>query len=58
MLAVLTASGVDAGLAAAAIVAYRAISLGLQATIGGAAVGLLVPSVRAEARRHPSRPGS
>jgi uncharacterized protein (TIRG00374 family) len=58
MLAVLTASGVDAGLGAAAIVVYRAISLGLQATIGGAAVGLLVPSVRAEARRRSVQPGS
>jgi uncharacterized membrane protein YbhN (UPF0104 family) len=35
MLGVLTASGVDAGMGAAAIVVYRAISLGLQSGVGG-----------------------
>jgi uncharacterized membrane protein YbhN (UPF0104 family) len=48
---VLTQSGVDAGAGAAAIVIYRAISLGLQSALGAIAIGLLIPSVRAEARR-------
>jgi uncharacterized protein (TIRG00374 family) len=51
MLGVLTASGVDAGEGAAAIVVYRAIALGLQSATGAAALGILVPSLRAEARR-------
>jgi uncharacterized membrane protein YbhN (UPF0104 family) len=51
MLLVLTQSGVDAGAGAAAIVIYRAISLGLQSTLGAIAIGLLIPSVRAEATR-------
>jgi uncharacterized membrane protein YbhN (UPF0104 family) len=51
MLGVLTASGVGAGAGAAAIVVYRAVSLGLQAALGSVAVGLLIPAVRAEARR-------
>jgi uncharacterized membrane protein YbhN (UPF0104 family) len=51
MLGVLTASGVGAGPGAAAIVVYRAVSLGLQAALGALAVGLLIPAVRAEARR-------
>jgi uncharacterized membrane protein YbhN (UPF0104 family) len=51
MLGVLTASGVDDAAGAAAIVVYRAVSLGLQAALGAVAVGLLVPAVRAEARR-------
>jgi uncharacterized membrane protein YbhN (UPF0104 family) len=60
MLGVLTASGVDAGAGAAAIVVYRAIALGLQSGIGAVAIALLVPSVRREAaaRRSPGRPGS
>jgi uncharacterized membrane protein YbhN (UPF0104 family) len=51
MLLVLTQSGVDAGAGAAAIVVYRAVSLGLQSALGAVAVGLLIPSVRAEATR-------
>jgi uncharacterized membrane protein YbhN (UPF0104 family) len=50
MLGVLTASGVAAAPGAAAIVVYRAISLGIQSSVGAVAVGILVPSVRAEAR--------
>ena len=41
MLGVLTASGVDAGLAAAAIVLCRFVSLGLQALAGAIAVATL-----------------
>jgi uncharacterized membrane protein YbhN (UPF0104 family) len=41
MLGVLTASGVDAGLAAAAIVLYRFVSLGIQAVAGAIAVAAL-----------------
>jgi uncharacterized membrane protein YbhN (UPF0104 family) len=51
MLAVLTASGVATAPATAAIVVYRAIALGMQSTAGAIAVGLLIPSVRAEAHR-------
>jgi uncharacterized membrane protein YbhN (UPF0104 family) len=61
MLGVLTASGVDAGTGAAAIVVYRAIALGLQSGVGAVALALLIPSVRAEAaeaRRSSGRPGS
>jgi uncharacterized membrane protein YbhN (UPF0104 family) len=48
MLGIFTASGVHAGLAAAAIVCYRAIALGLQSTTGAVAVSTLVPDVRRE----------
>ena len=41
MLGVLTASGVNAGLAAAAIVLYRFVSLGIQAVAGAIAVATL-----------------
>jgi uncharacterized membrane protein YbhN (UPF0104 family) len=47
MLGVLTASGVGAGVGAAAIVCYRAIALGVQATLGAIAVGTLAPEIRA-----------
>lgn len=50
MLGVFTASGVDAGAGTAAIVVYRAIALGLQSAVGAAAIALLIPAVRAEAR--------
>jgi uncharacterized membrane protein YbhN (UPF0104 family) len=46
MLGVLTSSGVDGGLAAAAIVLYRLVSLGTQAVVGAAAVATLVPALR------------
>jgi uncharacterized protein (TIRG00374 family) len=45
MLGVLTASGVGAGAGAAAIVCYRAIALGVQATLGAVAVGTLAPEI-------------
>jgi uncharacterized membrane protein YbhN (UPF0104 family) len=45
MLGVLTASGVGAGVGAAAIVCYRAIALGVQATLGAIAVGTLAPEI-------------
>jgi uncharacterized membrane protein YbhN (UPF0104 family) len=46
MLSVLTASGVESGLGAAAIVLYRFISLGTQGVLGALAVGTLVPALR------------
>jgi uncharacterized membrane protein YbhN (UPF0104 family) len=46
MLGVLTASGVSSGLAAAAVVLYRVVALGTQATLGAAAVATLVPALR------------
>jgi uncharacterized membrane protein YbhN (UPF0104 family) len=46
MLGVFTASGVASSDAAAAIVCYRAIALGLQALLGALAVAALVPEIR------------
>jgi uncharacterized membrane protein YbhN (UPF0104 family) len=46
MLGVLTASGVDSALGAAAIVLYRLISLGAQGVLGAAAVATLIPALR------------
>ena len=43
MLGVLTASGVGSAEGAAAIVCYRAIALGVQATLGALALGTLAP---------------
>ena len=51
MLGVLTASGVGAGLGAAAIVCYRAVALGVQATLGAIAVGTLAPEIGASRQR-------
>ncbi|HEY2437037.1 MAG TPA: lysylphosphatidylglycerol synthase transmembrane domain-containing protein, partial [Solirubrobacteraceae bacterium] len=45
MLGILTASGVDAGLAGAAIILYRLISLGLQTVLGGLATASLIRSL-------------
>jgi uncharacterized membrane protein YbhN (UPF0104 family) len=45
MLGVLTGSGVNLGLAGAAVVLYRFISLGLQAAAGAVAVSTLVPAL-------------
>src|SRR3954471_9671752 len=45
MLGVLTASGVDGGVGAAAIVCYRAIALGVQSTLGVLAVVTLAPEL-------------
>jgi uncharacterized membrane protein YbhN (UPF0104 family) len=46
MLGVLIASGVDGGLAGSAVVLYRLVSLGMQATLGALAVAMLVPALR------------
>jgi len=48
MLGIFVASGVDAGLAGAAIICYRAIALGLQSLTGVASIAALVPAVRRE----------
>ncbi len=48
LLGVLTASGVNAGLGAAAVVLYRFISLGTQAIVGAIAVATLVPALQRE----------
>jgi uncharacterized membrane protein YbhN (UPF0104 family) len=45
MLGVLTASGVDEGTGAAAIVCYRAIALGVQSLLGAIALGTLAPEI-------------
>jgi uncharacterized membrane protein YbhN (UPF0104 family) len=45
MLGVLTASGVDEGTGAAAIVVYRAIALGVQSLLGAIALGTLAPEL-------------
>ena len=55
MFGIFLASGVDAGLAAAAIVCYRAVALGLQTLTGVASVGSLVPAVRRERRAQAPR---
>jgi uncharacterized membrane protein YbhN (UPF0104 family) len=46
MLGILVASGVNIGLGAAAIVCYRAISLGAQGATGALAITTLVPDIR------------
>jgi uncharacterized protein (TIRG00374 family) len=58
MLGVLTSSGVDLGLGAAAVVLYRFVSLGLQSIAGAIAVTTLIPKVQhhraaAEQPQHP-----
>ena len=45
MLGILVASGVGAALAAAAIICYRAVSLGLQVGAGAVAVSLTSPGL-------------
>jgi uncharacterized membrane protein YbhN (UPF0104 family) len=50
MLGIFVASGVHSGLAAASIVCYRAIALGLQSLAGAVSVASLVPAVRREQR--------
>lgn len=46
MVGVLTASGVSLGVAAAAVLLYRFVSLGLQTLTGAIAVGTLVPALQ------------
>jgi uncharacterized membrane protein YbhN (UPF0104 family) len=54
MLAVFTASGVASAEAAAAILCYRAIALGVQSALGALAVAALVPRIgRPTAPGHP-----
>ncbi|MEO6857943.1 MAG: hypothetical protein ABI323_05070 [Solirubrobacteraceae bacterium] len=48
MVGVRTASGIPLSLAAAAIVIYRFVSLGLQALAGSVAVASLAPMLEAE----------
>jgi putative heme transporter len=55
MLGIFVASGVDTALAAAAIVCYRAIALGLQSISGVVSVASLVPAVRRERRESVGR---
>jgi uncharacterized protein (TIRG00374 family) len=55
MLGVLTASGVGAGVGAAAIVCYRALALGVQAALGALAFAALAPEIRAP-RETPADP--
>ncbi len=50
MLGVLIASGVNAGLGAAAIILYRFVSLGLQAAAGAVAVATLTPTIQRSSR--------
>jgi uncharacterized membrane protein YbhN (UPF0104 family) len=47
MLGIFVASGVNAGLAAAAIICYRAIALGVQGIAGTVALATLAPELRA-----------
>jgi putative heme transporter len=56
MLGIFVASGVDAGLAGAAIVCYRAIALGMQSLAGVASVASLIPAVRRERAARELRP--
>jgi uncharacterized membrane protein YbhN (UPF0104 family) len=48
MLGIFAASGVDLGLAGAAIVCYRTIALGVQGALGAAAFATLAPQLRRE----------
>jgi uncharacterized membrane protein YbhN (UPF0104 family) len=53
MLGILVASHVDAGVAGAAIVCYRAIALGCQGALGAGAFAMLVTDLRSSPGRHP-----
>jgi uncharacterized protein (TIRG00374 family) len=60
MLGLLTSSGVDLGLGAAAVVLYRVVSLGLQSIAGAVAVTTLIPSLHHQRegikqQQHPQR---
>jgi uncharacterized membrane protein YbhN (UPF0104 family) len=55
MLGVLTGSGVNLGLGAAAVVLYRFVSLGVQAILGSVAVVTLIPAL--ERHRAADAPG-
>lgn len=58
MLGVLTASGVDLGLGAAAIILYRFVSLGIQAVAGAVAVATLTSAIQRSPRDPESRPAA
>jgi uncharacterized membrane protein YbhN (UPF0104 family) len=58
MLGVLTASGVNLGLGAAAIILYRFVSLGIQAIAGGVAVATLTAALQRSPRDAASRPAA
>lgn len=51
LLGVLTASGVNLGAGAAAVIVYRFVSLGLQAVAGAVAVAMLTRSIRRGGKR-------
>jgi uncharacterized membrane protein YbhN (UPF0104 family) len=51
MLGVLTSSGINVALGAAAVVLYRFISLGLQSAVGAVGVSTLIPSLQRERAR-------
>jgi uncharacterized membrane protein YbhN (UPF0104 family) len=53
MLGIFAASGVNLGLAGAAIVCYRTIALGVQGAVGASAFAVLVPQLRQESARAP-----
>lgn len=58
MLGVLTASGVNVGVGAAAILLYRLVSLGLQTLTGAVSVATLVPALRRQPKPERLRPHS
>jgi uncharacterized membrane protein YbhN (UPF0104 family) len=51
MLGVVTSSGVDLGLGAAAVVLYRLVSLGIQSLGGALAVSTLIPALQRDRQR-------
>jgi uncharacterized membrane protein YbhN (UPF0104 family) len=58
MRGVLTASGVNVGVGAAAILLYRLVSLGLQTLTGAVSVATLVPALRRQPKPERLRPHS
>jgi uncharacterized protein (TIRG00374 family) len=51
-LGVLTASGVNLSVGAAAVLLYRLVSLGIQTAVGGVALATLIPALRAPDEAH------
>jgi uncharacterized membrane protein YbhN (UPF0104 family) len=58
MLGIFSASGVNLGVAAAAVICYRTIALGTQGTLGAAAFVSLATDLRRERRSSPTPSGS
>jgi uncharacterized membrane protein YbhN (UPF0104 family) len=58
MLGIFSASGVNLGLAAAAVICYRTISLGTQGALGAAAIVSLAGDLRRDRRSSPTPSGS